>query len=103
MKIEDFHNTGLNDLPVYDDPYMKTKIRTYGNRVNTIFCGLNFPEDVVDCESFTIISTDSLLVYEKKYFLKVYLDNCAYKIVDKQMIDYLDNNLFDSDENLFYK
>ena len=26
---------------------------------------------------------------KKKYHLQVYLDGCAYKIVDKQMIDYL--------------
>ena len=26
---------------------------------------------------------------KKKYYLQVYLDGCAYKIVDKQMIDYL--------------
>ena len=41
------------------------------------FRGLNVPEDGVVCESFTIISIDSLLVYENKYFLQVYGDNCA--------------------------
>ena len=33
---------------------------------------------------------DSLLVYESKYYLQVYLDNCAYKIVGTKMRDYLD-------------
>ena len=51
------------------------------------------PEDDIECETFTVISTDSLLVYENKHYLQVYLDNCAYKIVNKQMIDYLDENL----------
>ena len=40
-------------------------------------------------------SFDSLLVYENEYYLQVYLDNCAYKIVNKQMIDYLDENVFE--------
>ena len=57
------------------------------------------PEDGVECESFTIVSIDSLLVYESKYYLQVYLDNCAYKIVTTQMLDYLDDNLFETDEN----
>ena len=52
-------------------------------------------EDHIECESFTIISIDSLLVYDIKYYLQVYLDNCAYKIVSKQMADYLDENLFE--------
>ena len=56
------------------------------------------PEDVVEYKSFTIISIDSLLVYESKY-LQVYFDNCAHKIVSTEMIDYLDDNLFESDEN----
>ena len=51
------------------------------------------PEDDIECESFTVISIDSLLVYENKYYLQVYLDNCVYKIVHKQMTDYLDENL----------
>ena len=49
----------------------------------------------MECESFTVISIDSLLVYKQKYYLQVYLDNCAYKIVNKQMADYLDENLFE--------
>ena len=57
------------------------------------------PEDGIEVESFTIISTDSLLAYDNKYYLQVYLDNCAYKIVEKQMIDYFDGNLFETDEN----
>ena len=29
----DLENIELNALPVYDDRYMKTKIRTYGDKV----------------------------------------------------------------------
>ena len=54
---------------------------------------LIMPEDVIECESFTVINIDSLLVYDKKYYLRVYLHN--YKIVNKQMTDYLDENLFE--------
>ena len=51
------------------------------------FRGLNVPKDDIECESFTVIFIDSLLVYDNKYYLEVYLDNCAYKIVNKQMTD----------------
>ena len=59
------------------------------------FCGLNVPEDDIECESFTVISIDSILVYENKYYLQLYLDNCAYKIINKQMTDYLDEKVFE--------
>ena len=94
-KIEDFENIELNALPVYDGRYIKTKVRTYGDKVCTNFRGLNVLEDDIECKSFTIISIDSLLVYDKKYALQVYLDNCAYKTVNKQMADYFDQNLFE--------
>ena len=68
---------------------------TYGDKAYTNFRGLNVPEDDRECESFTVISIDSLLVYAYKYYLQVYLDNCFYKIVNKQMTEYLDENFFE--------
>ena len=97
-KIEYLKRIELSALPGYDDRYVKTKIRTYGDKVYTNFRSLNVPEDGVEYESFIVISVDSLLAYDNKYYLQVYLDNCVYKIVDKQMIDCLDDNLFEVDE-----
>ena len=68
-----------------------TKIRTNDKNVHINFHDLNVLEDGVKFEYLPIISSDSLLVYENKYYLQVYLYNCPYKIVDKQMINYLDN------------
>ena len=92
-KIAGLKNIELNALPVYDDRYIKIKIRTYGDKVYTNIRGLNVPEDDIKCESFTVIFIDSLLVYGNKYYLQAYSDNCAYKIVNKQLTDYLDDNL----------
>ena len=88
----------MNALPVYYDRYIKTKIRTYGDKVYTNFHDLNVPEDGVECESFTIISVNFLLFYENKYYLLRYLDNCDYKIVNTEIVDYLDGNFFESDQ-----
>ena len=52
---------------------------------------INAPENDIEWKSFTVISIDSLLGYENKYYLQVYLDNCPYKIVNKRRTDYLEN------------
>ena len=78
MKI--FKKTELNALSVYDKRYIKTKVRTYGDKFYTNFWGLIVPEDNIECESFT----DSLLLHESKYYLQVYLDMHDYKIAYKQ-------------------
>ena len=67
--------------------YLKTKGRIYGEKVYANFGGFNVLEDDIECEVFTIISIDFLLVYENKYYLQVCLDNCDYKVVNKQMTD----------------
>ena len=75
IKIEHLKNIKMNALPAYDDRYIKTKIRTYGDKVYTNFRDLNVPDDI-ECDSFAVTSIDSLRVYENKY----YLQNCAYEI-----------------------
>ena len=57
-KVEDLKNLALNALPVHDDRCIKTKIRTYSDKVYTKFCGLNVPEDYRECEFFIVISID---------------------------------------------
>ena len=42
-KVEDIKNIELNALPDYDDRYIGTKIRRYGDRVYTDFYGFNVP------------------------------------------------------------
>ena len=49
----------------------------------------------MECESFTVIYIDSLLVYESKHNLQVCLYNCRYETVNKQMTDYFHENLFE--------
>ena len=75
--------------------YIKPKKKACSDIVYTNFGGLNVLEDSVKYESFTIIYIDPLLVYQNKY-----LDDCAHKIVNTQMVDYFGDNLFESDENL---
>ena len=66
-KIEDLKSIELNVLPVSDDRHIKTKIRTYGDKGFTNVCGSNVPENDIECESFTVISIDSLLAYKSNY------------------------------------
>ena len=39
-----------------------------------------------------------LLAYEGNYYLQVYLENCVYKIVNTQIVDYLGDIVLESDQ-----
>ena len=95
-KIENLKNIELDALPVYDNKYIKTKIRTSDDKVYTNFRDLNETEDDIECEYFKVISIDSLLAYNEKNYQQVFLDNFANKIVNKKMTNYLDENLFEN-------
>ena len=41
----------MNVIPAYDDRYIKTKVRTYDEKVYTIFRCLNVSEGGVECET----------------------------------------------------
>ena len=69
-KIQDLENVELNASPVYDDRYIKSKTRTYGDKVYINFRGLNLREEYIECESFTDISIDSLNLHENEYYLR---------------------------------
>ena len=38
---------------------------------------------------------NALLVYKNKYYFQVYLENCASRVANKRITDYLDENLFE--------
>ena len=79
---------------------IKAKIRTYGDKAYTNFRGLNVPKSI-ESRSFAVISIDSLLLCNNKYYQKAYLDSCACKIAKKQTIDYLGDNLSKTGEYYF--
>ena len=78
-KIEDLINIELNTLPVYDDRYIKTKIRTYGDKVYTNVCSLNVSEEDIECESFTVFLLILYLYMTTNTTLP--LDNCAVILI----------------------
>ena len=65
---------------VNDNRYIKTTSRTYGKYVPTNVRRLNVIEHGREFKCFRIPSPDSLLVYENKLYLQVYLGNFTSKL-----------------------
>ena len=64
-KVEDVKSIELNAFRVYDDKYIKTRIKTCSDKIYNNVRDLHVPEDDIEFESFTVISIDTLLVYDK--------------------------------------
>ena len=59
-KVEDLKNIKLNALPVYDDRYIKTKIKIYGDKIYTNFRGLDVQKMI---QNVNLLQSFLLILY----------------------------------------
>ena len=97
-KIKDLLNViRLNSDVIYDDKYIKTKIKTFEN-VKTLFSNNIIPKERIECECIPCISLDFVLKIEKKYYPQIYLEQCKCKVKEKKIKNFIDYEL-DSDSD----
>ena len=65
---------------MYDDKYIKTKVKTFSSMINTLFSGNEIPRERNHYICIAAICIDSALRIEKKNYPQVYLEQCKYKI-----------------------
>ena len=70
----------LHSEPVYDDQYIKTKVKTFSKAIKTLFNGDKIPEERIEYLCLACISIDSVLKVDKKNYPQVCLEQCKYKI-----------------------
>ena len=88
-------NIKLSSDVIYDDQYIRTKVKTF-KMVKTLFSDDIIPEERVECECISCISVDSVLKIEKKWYPQVYLEQCKYKVKERKIKNLIDYDL-DSD------
>ena len=63
-----------------NDKYIKTKIKIYGDKVNTNFQGKKIPKENSSCECLPLIMLDSVVRVNKKYYPQTLLEECKLKV-----------------------
>ena len=93
-------NSNLLDIrfdsqPVYGagGKYIKTKIKMYGNRVNTNFQVKKVPKDYASYKCLSLIMLDSVIRENEKFYPQTLLEECKYVIRKKKMENLINNNL----------
>ena len=67
-KIKSLIKKEFNSEPVYNDKYIKTKIKIYNNRVYTNFQHNKIPKDNEYCACLPVILLDSIFVNSDKEY-----------------------------------
>ena len=63
-------NVKFNSQPIYDGKYLKTKVKTFNNTINTLFSGDEIPKERMHYVCISGICIDSVLKTDKKIMLR---------------------------------
>ena len=94
-KVGNLLNIEFDSEPVYGDvdKYIKTKIKMYGDRVNTNFQGKKVPKENASYKCISLIMIDSVIRVNKKYYPQTLLEECKYVIRKSKMENLINNGL----------
>ena len=92
-KIKSILNVKFHSQPIYDDKYIKTKVKTFKNTINTLFSGDKIPKERIHYVCISAICIDSILKTDKKNYPQVYLEQCKYKIKKRELVNFIDDEV----------
>ena len=86
-KVVNLLTIKFDSEPIYGDvdKYIKTKIKTYGDRVNTNFYGQKVPKENAIYKCISLIMLDSVIRVNKKYYPQTLLEECIHVIKKNKM------------------
>ena len=99
-KISDLVNKKFDSHPIYNNKYINTKIRSYNNDIKTNFRNIDnknkLPEKNKPYKCVSLISLDSFIKIIKKYYPQTLLQECVYKLINKEVENIITNINLDS-------
>ena len=80
-------------MPVYDEKYIKAKVREFNGAIKTNFLGNKIPKESMHYTCITCITIDSVMRMEKKNYPQVYLEECKYKMEKTKVTKFINTEL----------
>ena len=87
------HQKESDSEPVYDETYLKAKIKSYKGKTNTNVHNNKIPKESSQFISLPIILIDSVLRTGNNYYPQVVLEECEYIVQEKTMPEYITDDL----------
>ena len=79
---------------MYNDKYIKTKIKIYNDKVYTNFQHNKIPKDNEYCAYLSVILLDSIFVNSnKEYYPQIFLEESKYAIKDRKIVNTINEDL----------
>ena len=92
-KIKSILNVKFHSQPIYDDKYIKTKVKTFNNTINTLFSRNKIPKEKIHYVCISAILIDSVLRTDQNNNPQVYLEQCKCKIKKSELVNFTDDEV----------
>ena len=79
----------FHSQPIYDDKYIKIKVKTYSSMINTLFSGNEIPKERNHYICIATICIDSALRIEKRNYPQFYLEQPKCKIKKRELVNFI--------------
>ena len=88
-------STKFDSEPVYgdNDKYIKTKRKSYGDKINTNVQGKKIPKENASYKCLSLIMLDSVIRANKRYYSQTFLEECKYQIKKNKMENLINDDL----------
>ena len=98
-KIKEKLNIKFHSMPVYDETYIKAKVREFDGKIKTNFLGNEVPKENMHYTCIACITIDSVMKMDKKNHPQVYLEECKYRVKKIQMSRFISAKLESDSES----
>ena len=86
-------NIKFHGMPVYDEKYIKAKVREFDGVIKTNFLGDEIVKENVHYPWIACITTDSVVRLKKINYPQGYLEECKYKIKKTNISKFINTKL----------
>ena len=87
-KIKKKLNIKFHSIPVYDETYIKAKVREFDSKIKTNFLGKKVPKENMRCICIVCITIDFVIRMGKKSYPQGYLEEWKYNVKKKKKRKY---------------
>ena len=92
-KIKETLSIKFHSMPVYNEKYIKAKVREFNGVIKTNILGDKIRKENMHYVCITCITIGSVIRMEKKNYPQIYLEECKYRMKKTKMTKFIETEL----------
>ena len=102
-KVKNIIKKEFDSESVYNEKYLKAKIKSYNGKINTNFHNNKIPKEGSNFICLSVILIDSVFRTGKNYYPQVFLEECKFFVKEKKIPKYIiDDIAISPDMTIFF-